>query len=68
MFFGFFLIIQSKLIQFVDELIGLFDVDILKFGLVASGGYLIIVAELKELVLQFCVRVDLRCEKMVKFF
>lgn len=68
MFFGFFLIIQSKLIQFVDELIGLFDVDILKFGLVASGGYLIIVAELEELVLQFWVRVDLRCEKMVKFF
>ncbi len=53
MFLSLLLVVESKLIQLIDEIVGLIDVNVLKFSVIAAGGNLIVIGELKQLVLQF---------------
>jgi hypothetical protein len=44
---GFFLIVQAKLVQFINQFISLIDVDVLKLSFMAHCGHLIIIGELE---------------------
>jgi hypothetical protein len=44
---GLLLVVEAKLIQLVDELVGLLDVDVLKLCVIASGRHLVVITELK---------------------